>query len=388
MLKIVVAHSEDPDSQTAIEEVLEQSVRDLADMVPKAGILFAAIDFQHTLILKEIDRVFPGLNLIGCTTDGEISSVVGFQQDSLTLMLFCSDTVEINIGVGYGVRENPIDAAYQAVQHAIENSSSAAKLCIPLPASYIGNGLSTSGESILKGLKLALNSNVPIVGGTAGDQYRFTKTYQFFRTEVLTNALPILIFSGDILFSHGIACGWEPIGAKGTVTKVDETVVYEIDHKPAIEFYQRYLGEHPPTMEHPLAVYQKDSDRYYMRVPYSCDIEIGSVSFLGDVPEQAMVRVTDISRDEVVAASETSLKIALQNYPGKEPKAALLFSCCCRRWLLGTRAKEEYELVRNALSEEVPICGFYTYGEFSPLEPHGSTYYHQETFVTLLLGTD
>lgn len=124
-----------------------------------------------------------------------------------------------------------------------------------------------------------------------------------------------------------------------------------------------------------------------MRVPNTYDIETGSINFLGNVPEQAIVQVTDISRDEVIAAAETSFKNALFNYPGTQPEAVLLFSCCCRRWLLGTRAKEEYQLVKNALLEEVPICGFYTYGEFAPLEPQGSSYYHQETFVTLLLGT-
>jgi len=96
VFNIVVGHSEDPDSLTAVKEVLEQCASDLADIVPKAGILFAAIDFHHALILQEIDSVFPGIDLIGCTTDGEMSSVLGFQQDSLTLILISSDTVEIN----------------------------------------------------------------------------------------------------------------------------------------------------------------------------------------------------------------------------------------------------------------------------------------------------
>ncbi|WGV28516.1 FIST signal transduction protein [Halotia branconii] len=387
MFKVVVGHSEDPESQDAILEVLEQCSQDLAGVIPQAGMLFAAIDFDHALILKEIDQVFPGIDLIGCTTDGEISSKLGFQQDSLTLMLFCSDTIEIRAGIGYGAKDNPLAAAHQAVQQATQKSTHTASMCISIPASYIADGSTTNGELILKGLKLALGSQVPILGGTAGDQFRFKKTYQFFGNEVLTDSLPVLIFSGDIQFSYGIACGWQPIGHKSIVTKAEGTVLYEIDGKSALEFYARYLGDRPPTAENPLAVYEGDSDRYYMRVPNTFDLEIGSINFLGDVPEQAIVQVTDISRDEVVAAAEVSLKNALKNYPGTEPEAVLLFSCCCRRWLLGTRAKEEYQLVKNLLSEEVPVGGFYTYGEFAPLEHQGSTYYHQETFVTLLLGT-
>lgn len=386
MLQVVVGHSEDPDSQAAIEELLLQCTNQLGGIAPQAGILFAAIDFDHATILKELDRVFPGLNLIGCTTDGEISSTLGFQQDSLKLMLFCSDSIEIYAGVGYGACENPIAAAQQAVQYATSSITSTPKLCITLPASYTADGSTTSGGLMLQGLQQALGEYVPIIGGTAGDQYRFQTTYQFFSTKVLTNSLPILIFSGDILFSYGVACGWQPIGNKSIVTKAKGTVIYEIDGIPALEFYQRYLGDRPPSAEHPLAVYEGDSDLYYMRVPNTYNAQIGSINFLGEIPEQAMVRVTDVSRDEVIAASEKSFKTALENYPGTEPAGVLLFSCCCRRWLLGTRTKEECELVKNALPKEVPVCGFYTYGEFAPLEPQGTNHYHQETFITLLLG--
>ncbi|MDJ0618062.1 MAG: FIST N-terminal domain-containing protein [Calothrix sp. MO_192.B10] len=387
MFKVIISHSDDPDSQSAVEEVLSQCSSKLGEVRPQAGILFAAIDFEHGLILQEINQFFPGIELIGCTTDGEISSVLGFQQDSLTLMLFCSDTVEIKTGVGHGAKENPIAAAQQAVEQVNEKSNGAPKLCIAVPASYIQDGSTTSGEGILKGLKLALGEEVPIVGGTAGDQFRFKATYQFFGDRVLTDSLPIITFSGDILFSYGIACGWQPIGCKSIVTKAKDTVLYEIDGKPAVEYYQKYLGDRPPSAENPLAVYEGDSDRYYMRVPNTHNSQVGSINFLGDIPEQAVVQLTDISREEVIAAAETSFNQALTTYPGNTPEAVLLFSCCCRRWLLGTRAKEEYQLVKQAFPQEIPICGFYTYGEFAPLEPHGSTYYHQETFVTLLLGS-
>jgi hypothetical protein len=392
MLKVVIGHSDDPSSQGAIEDVLEQCRQNLGEIVPKAGILLNAIDFDHAAILKEIDRVFPGLDLIGCTTDGEMSSVLGFQQDSLILMLFCSDDVGIEVGIGHEASKDPIAAAHQAVQQANPNQD-VPKLCILLPASYITDGTTTNGELILQGLKQALGEKVPIIGGTAGDQYRFKNTSQFFHTEVLNDTLPILVFYGDILFSYGTGCGWEPLGAASVITKSEGTTLYEIDGKPALDFYEHYLGDRPPTAENPLAVYERNSDsadlplRYYMRVPNLCDRANGSVTFLGNVPEQSTIKMTDINRDEVIAASKTSFQTALDNYPGTEPEAVLIFSCCCRRWLLGTRANQEYQLVRSTVAPNIPIAGFYTYGEFAPLESGGETYYHQETFVTLLLGT-
>ena len=388
MLNVVVGHSDDSASLEAIDEVLTQCLDELNGQCPQAGVLFAGIDFEHAEILQAIDRVFPQLELIGCTTDGEMSSMLGFQQDSLTLMLFVSDTLSIRVGCGNHADRDPIAAAQQAAQQAQQGLSDIPKLCIAIPASYTEGRSTTNGELILQGLGEALGKGVPILGGTAGDQFRFKTSYQFFKTQVLTDALPILVFSGDLKVSHGIGCGWRPIGHKSRVTKAEGTVLYEIDGKPAIEFYQRYLGDRLPTAENPLAVYDGKSDRCYMRVPNLYDPETGGINFLGNIPEQAIVQVTDIYRDEVVAAAETALESARQAYPGDHPSAVLLFSCCCRRWMLGTRAKEEYERVKQALPESLPICGFYTYGEFSPLTQNGENYYHQETFVAVVIGTN
>jgi hypothetical protein len=106
MLKVAVGHSNDPDSQSAIDEVLEQCISSLAGEIPKAGLLFAAIDFDHALILQRIHQAFPDIELIGGTTDGEISSVLEFQQDSLTLMVFCSDEIEIRQELGASFKES------------------------------------------------------------------------------------------------------------------------------------------------------------------------------------------------------------------------------------------------------------------------------------------
>ncbi len=99
-------------------------------------------------------------------------------------------------------------------------------------------------------------------------------------------------------------------------------ILYEVDGITAVEFYQRYLGDRLPTAENPLAVYEGDNERYYMRVPNTCNID-GSIHFLANIPELARVRVTESSRDEIVAASLTSFKTALQNYSGNKLDAII-----------------------------------------------------------------
>ncbi|MEH2465535.1 FIST signal transduction protein [Nostoc sp.] len=381
MFKAVVGHSNDPDSLSAVEEVLQQCTNSLAGDKPKAGIIFAAIDFEHSLILQQINQAFPGIELIGGTTDGEISSVLEFQQDSITLMLFCSDEVEIHAGVGRKVSGDPVTVTKQAVEQAKAKSIAAPKLCLTHPES-----LTTSGVSILNGLKLALGQHVAIFGGLAADQSRYQNTYQFFQTEVLSDSVPILLFSDTILFSHGVTSGWHPIGQISKVTKVDKNIVYEIDDKPALDFYHHYLDLLPPSIEYPLAVFDQNGDNFYIRAPIAYNQESGSITFFGDIPDQAVIKIAEAGYEDILAASKTSFMNALDNYPGAEPSAILFFSCVARRQILGTRAKEEYQNIKLCLTNYLPACGFYSYGEIAPIEGISQMQFHNETFVTLILG--
>ncbi|HAX80357.1 MAG TPA: hypothetical protein DCY88_32110 [Cyanobacteria bacterium UBA11372] len=383
MFKVVVGHSNDPDSLNAIAEVIQQCTRSLAGVVPQAGVLFTAIDFDCQLILQEIQIAFPGIQLIGSTTNGEISSILEFQQDSLTLMLFASDSVEMRAGVGLNASKDPIRAAEQAIEQAKANSTIPPKLCLTFPES-----LTSSGVLILEGIKQSLGEEIPIVGGMAADDYTFEQTYQFFQDRVLSDAVPVLLFWGELLVSHGIASGWTPISPPSCVTKVQGNVVYEIGERRALDFYQYYLGAEGFTANyaiHALAV-KEDSDRFYMRAPNSYDPKSGSVTFFADIPEQAIVQITDACREDILAASEASLKEALARYPGNKPSAAFLVSCAARRRILGTLTRREYQLVKTHLSEELPCCGFYAYGEIAPLASHTQAKFHNKTFVTLLMG--
>ncbi len=380
MLKVAIGHSNDPDSRSAIDDVIAQCQATLAGVTPKAGILYAAVDFDHAEILHQIDRVFPNLELIGCTTDGEVSSVLAFQQDSIVLTLFCTDDdIEIRAGVGRNLSQDPVRAAGQAVQDGYHW----AKLCIALPES-----LTISAAATLNALKAALGQTFPIFGGFAADQWRFKQTYQFYKTEVLSDALPILLFSGSSLkFSYGACTGFQPVSQRmGRVTKADRNVVYEIDGKSALEFYSDYFGALDPSPEHPLAVFDQH-DRFFLRGFSSFDRTVGSITAFADLFEGDLLTIATASREDIIAAAKQPILEALQAYPGVEPAAALFFPCGANRQLLGTRIEEEFQLMQASLGHQIPCSGFYTFGELAPLEQQQETQLLQHTVVTLLLGT-
>jgi hypothetical protein len=64
----------------------------------------------------------------------------------------------------------------------------------------------------------------------------------------------------------------------------------------------------------------------------------------------------------------------------------LCFACSGRKQLLGSRTGEEGQIARELLGD-LSIAGFYGYGEIAPIQADGTTHFHNETFVALLLGT-
>jgi hypothetical protein len=197
----------------------------------------------------------------------------------------------------------------------------------------------------------------------------------------------VLLVYGDVKFSCGVAHGWQPIGKSAHLTKVGPNKVLEIDGDRALDLYDYYLKGLKPSPEYPLAIFEEDGEQFYLRSPIGSDRETGEIEFLTNLPVNSKVQVASTSRDEVLVATQASFKTALDRYPGpQDPEFALIFSCCTRRQILGTRTEEECQLINQLAPSNLSFMGFYTYGEIGPSETHGPVRLHHETFITLLLG--
>ena len=98
MFRMAVGHSDDIDVERALDAVIEECEAVLAGAVPSAGLLLASWDSDHRALIDRIRGRYPGIELAGATSSGEMSSVLGFSEDSVALALFASDTVDIVAG--------------------------------------------------------------------------------------------------------------------------------------------------------------------------------------------------------------------------------------------------------------------------------------------------
>ena len=80
-----VFSSEDVDSEDAINEILDEVAKDGRE--PDTFMIFVGIDHEHQEISKAIYDRFGEVQVIGSTTDGEVSQE-GYRQDSISLCCF------------------------------------------------------------------------------------------------------------------------------------------------------------------------------------------------------------------------------------------------------------------------------------------------------------
>ena len=382
----IVCHSEDIDSLNAVHGLILQADEKLNGKVPNACILFSAIDYDHQLILNEINNKWPGIQLVGGTTDGELSSELGFSEDSVVMILFRSGSVIFTSGVG-DLRSAGTEAACnKAVSEASENLIQTPKLCLTFPG-----GVGTNNDKIVASLANLFDGEVPIFGGIPADQWRFKVQYQFCGNKVFTDSVPILLFSGDFKFEYGVDSGWIPMGEPGIANKIEGNIIYEINNEPAIQFYKSGLGElTDPSGEFPLVILNKENEILYQRTPARVlSDNSGAIGFLGEIPSGSIVQIATAERDTILDGSRKSVHLAFDKFTmGSKISGGLFISCAARKALLGTRTREEIEIAREILGEDIPVAGFYGYGELSPLNNDKSnSLLHNQTFITILFGS-
>lgn len=391
MFRMAVGHSDDIDLDSALAEVFDACDLALAGAVPDAGFLLAAWEADHQRTVDAVRARYPGIALAGSSTAGEMTSVMGFQQDSVALALFASDSVDITVGLGRGLGADPVGAVLQAVAEARQATNMPSSLCIVMPTI----GVVDTGV-LLRALRSELGATVPILGGGAGPPNPIADPaeasgLQFAGDEVVDGGLAILLFSGPLDYSFGVETGWRGVGPIAKVTKVAGSRVAEIDGRRAVEFFDRHLGSsvgQPPPIANPLAVFDEhDPSRFYLRTATDLDQATGSVAFFGPIPEGATVQFTVAATDEILDGARASVADALARFPGgRAPDAALLWSCATRRFLLGTRTAREVEAVCKAIGPTTPVAGFYCLGEIAPIVDGDVSQFHNATMVALLLG--
>lgn len=333
--------------------------------------MFASIVFDHKELMRGIYDANQGAQGIGCSTAGEIIHN-DISEKSVVIMTIKTDQIIFLNGVGNDVSVSARNAGQAVAKEIKEKAIDSVKLCIMLPDILAGNG-----EDIIIGASGVLGET-PIVGGAGGDGFMFEKTYQYRDNEVLSNAVVGVGLCGTFSYGIGARHGWMPIGVPMKVTKSKGEVLYELDHKPAVYIYEDYFGISANTLAksplarlaitYPLGIKIPELDEYLIRGPLRVDTQ-GAITCTANIPEGSEIRLMIGSRDRTLVAAQEASRYAMKEFEDKKikPKFVILFDCASRKKLFGQRAVDELDAVMNIIGRDVPMIGFYAYGEQAPI---------------------
>ena len=228
-----------------------------------------------------------------------------------------------------------------------------------------------------------------VFGNSAGDDSKLKDTFVFSKDNFSTKGILALAIDRekiDIIGARGF--GWVGIGKEKIVTKSKGNIVYEIDNKPAVEFYAKYLDiEHmniadiPFTgLEYPLEVTMRDNQVVY-RAVLGVDKKIGALIFAGHVKEKSKVRIAAPQGKSIINFVKESIENVQKDNNNFQADLALVFPCISRKSSLGSWAKDEIKIAYETIN--APFIGAYVYGEIGAFP--GGYCFHNETFVTALL---
>jgi hypothetical protein len=202
----------------------------------------------------------------------------------------------------------------------------------------------------------------------------------------------------------GVRHGWVPIGMPMKVTKAEGAVLYELDGRPAISIYEDYFGPRADDLRkealarmaitYPIGLKIPEyEEEYLIRDPITVD-EKGAITCAAEIPQGSEVRLMIGSKEKAIEAAEDAAKHMMMDLSadGAAPKFVLMFNCIAREKLYGQHAGEEIRAVMNIVGVDVPLLGFYTYGEQAPLGGESrdrekiSSRFYNETMVLFGVG--
>ena len=392
--------SELQDSYAAGVSAASEALAGISGRTPQVLIVFGAMRFDHRELLKGIMSVAGDIPLVGGTTAGEISTG-GFSTGSVVVMALASDYLHCVEGIGHDMSSDEAACAVEMAADILSKGSfdkDASLMVFP-------NGMGGDGLRVLDGLHSVLGRGFEISGGFLGDDERFQSTFQYYNGKVYKDAIVGLMISRKdcIRTGIGVGSGFESIGNSFVCTASEGNLVTEFDHVRALDLYKDFLGEERSArlpgvcLEYPFglidpALSTGGEELFQLRCGLSVDHAKGTISLAASIPSGSSVTLTTASRGDIIQGARFAAEQAKACLSGAIPRLVVMFSCVGRKLVLGRRIQEEAATIKECLGSDVPLIGFYTYGEIGPvnkMKPGFETAkFHNETVVLWVIGEE
>lgn len=339
---------------------------------------------QDKDLYREVRILFPNGHIVFGTTSGEIMDANVYDGTVvLTAIEFEKSTflVKAKNVVDFGNDDKSLgqqlmsEFSQEGLQHLF----------------IVSEGSSVNGSALIHGVEINKLSKVGLSGGLCGDDDRFELTLSSYNEPPKEGQVVAIGFYGDTLeITSANFGGWTAFGPERIITKSKDNILYELDGKPALDLYKKYLGNKASELPksallYPLSVRTQGDSEPIVRTILNIDELENAMILAGDVPERSKVQLMMSTVDDIANGANLAAKIAMRNRKN-EPEFALLVSCIGRKLVMDQRTEEEVEEVISVIGPSAKITGFYSYGEMAPFEGQETCKLHNQTMTLTLFS--
>ncbi len=377
---------------------------------PSLALAFVSPELEMVEVTEGLADVLGDCPLIGTSTAGEIAG--GYVRHSVVVAVLASPHLSARVGMGNGVSQDFQSAVNEALSNAgisqyfnynhpqhqmLHMSAAGAPWISPVLLIVFSPGSTKSQLSLSHDIHTALRKSsanrIPIFGGSSGDYFQYDANYQLANNRVSGDAIALAFIETEILFGLGMSHGFFPTKRRALATRASGHIVHEFDNRPAAEVYAEMLDiaadrirENLPVPPSPFYTFPFGSLDVYgnslLHVPERI-LDDGSISFPHLIGNNTVMTLMKANKNDVVKAGVSAYEKAIRHGGINKPASVLMISCALR--LMGEGNQEEIRLLREKV--DLPICGFYTFGEKGMLDD-GLPVYNNQSVSTLVFSDE
>ncbi|MGJ8659710.1 FIST signal transduction protein [Cellulophaga fucicola] len=335
-------------------------------------------------LYAEIKQMFPNGNIVFGSTSGEILG------DSVTDNSIVLTAIEFE-NSSYIVKSKNVK------EFNNNEEDLGAQLIAEFPKKdlkhiyVVSEGSTVNGSALIAGIEKEKDISIGLSGGLCGDDDRFERTLTSYNENPKEGEIVAIGFYGKTLeITSANYGGWTGFGPERIITKSKGNILYELDGKPALDLYKKYLGEKANELPksallYPLSVKIDEDAEPIVRTIINIDETANTMILAGDVPEGSIVQLMMSTVDDIAEGANKAAVYASRNRKNK-PQLTLLVSCIGRKLVMDQRTEEEVEEVLDVIGNQSKIIGYYSYGEMAPFEGNNACKLHNQTMTLTLIS--
>ncbi len=333
---------------------------------------------EKVLPYKKIKGLYPEANIVVCSTSGQFSNT-NLVENSVVVTAINFEKTLLRVSEIDILKNSDILELGTVIERDLFDKDLKSIL-------ILSEGSFVNGTELIKELIKQTKGTIPIFGGLAGDGYSFEKTIVGLNSDASQGKIIAIGFYGNAIhFGFGSKGGWSGFGPEREVTLSDKNILYKIGDRFALDLYKEYLGKYAEelpgsSLYFPLSMKENKDGVPIVRTILSIDEEKKSMTFAGNIPQGSFIRLMKGNLDKIIDASYSAASEAILEQTTK-PELALLVSCVGRKIVLGNRIGEELEVVKEVFGQDTLVCGFYSYGEISPMLKKVACELHNQTMT-------